>query len=188
MVPKYGLNEDHNGQPSALNFKDGKYGALLPIAFKLLTNCLKEDNFEDMDPLLEVPILMPRDFDMPDSKELDHMVCCVNWFREIISGFVMRKDSLLKKKVLQRLDNLMELQGELSEALAFCETNYQPPPCYFHYITPSSLIKIDKKLGKKSKKKEIHSAKNCESSAWEMGSIMCLKNPAYFRRLNTKVF
>lgn len=107
----------------------------------------------------------------------------------------MQKDPLLQIQVLQRLDNLIYLQTELSSLFSLCDTKYQPPPCYFHHFPVPYFVKIEKKVGKKSKKEKKTSVKKSvkksvsfnETESWELGSLICSKNPMYFRRLDATV-
>ncbi|KOX76250.1 Fanconi anemia group D2 protein like protein [Melipona quadrifasciata] len=140
LIPKFGLNESQD----CLTFENKKYGAIVPISFKLLRTChikLNEnENLDAIDSLLGCAILMPEDFDVAENSVMDLVICCINWFREVISGFVTQKDSLLQKQVLQRLDNLINLQSELSVLFSLCDTKYQPSPCYFHQFPLSPFI------------------------------------------------
>lgn len=90
----------------------------------------------------------------------------------------MQKDSLLQKQVLQRLDNLIYLQSELSTLFSLCDTKYQPPPCYFHHFPVPPFVKIEKKIGKKGKKGKKKSMEKSvtlsETESWELGSSIDL--------------
>lgn len=103
----------------------------------------------------------------------------------------MQKDSLLQKQVLQRLDNLIYLQSELSTLFSLCDTKYQPPPCYFHHFPVPPFVKIEKKIGKKGKKGKKKSMEKSvtlsETESWELGSSICSKNPMYFRKFDVTV-
>ncbi|XP_043521887.1 Fanconi anemia group D2 protein homolog isoform X2 [Frieseomelitta varia] len=195
LIPKFGLNRAENESQNCLTFEDKKYGAIVPISFKLLRTChikLNENkNLDAIDSLLGCAILMPEDFDIAENSVMDLVICCINWFREVISGFVTQKDSLLQKQVLQRLDNLIDLQSELSVLFSLCDTKYQPPPCYFHQFPLSPFVRIDKKVGKKGKKEKKKlkekSVNFSEIKDWEMGSFICSKNPTYFRKFDATI-
>lgn len=193
LKPKFGLNStEEEPQNLVLNFTNSKYGAIIPISFKLLKTCcvrLSENgDLEDIDALLGCPILMPESFDIPEPFVVDLVICCINWFREIISGFVTQSQSLLRKQVLTRLNDLMYLQGELNIMLTLCDTKYQPLPCYFHYFPHPPFLNVEKAVKKKGKKKKLEqnvSMSNQEN--WKIGSTLCSKNPAYFRKLDAKI-
>lgn len=109
----------------------------------------------------------------------------------MISAFVMQTNSLLRKQVFKRLDNLMYLQGELCTLLCLCGPRYQPPPCYFHRFPVPPFTRTEKRIpkkGKKGKKGSEQSTIFSEAESWEMGCILCSKNPTYFRRLDAKVW
>lgn len=75
--------------------------------------------------------------------------------------------------------------------LTLCDTKYQPPPCYFHYFSLPPFVKIERKINKKGKKSikanKISASVTIENESWETGSILCSKNPAYFRKFDAKV-
>ncbi|XP_003701839.3 fancd2 [Megachile rotundata] len=196
LVPKFGLNNvEDEPQNCVLTFEDKKYGAIVPILFKLLRTCcirLSENgNLEAIDSLLGCAILMPEHFDIAENHIMDLVICCINWFREIINGFVTQKDPLLRKQVLQRLNNLIDLQNELRMMFTLCDTKYQPPPSYFHYFPTPQFVRIEKKIGRKGKKGKKESKEKSvsfnETDNWEYGSTICAKNPAYFRKLDASI-
>ncbi|XP_076231297.1 fancd2 [Calliopsis andreniformis] len=196
LVPKFGLNkEEDEPQNCVLTFENRKYGAIVPIQFKLLRTCYtkmsENGDLDAIDSLLGCAVLMPENFDVAENSTMDLIISCINWFREIISGFVMQKDSLLKKQVLQRLDNLIYLQSELSTLFSLCDTKYQPPPCYFHHFPFPPFVKIEKKSGKKGRKGKKGSAEKSvtfnETESWELGSLICSKNPMYFRKFDATI-
>lgn len=127
------------------------------------------------------------------------------YFRELISAFVTQNEYLLREQVLKRLETLMSLQGEFVTMVAMLESRYQPPPSYFHYFPAPQFIRLDKKIGKKGGKKGVKKGKkkdkqeeNSDASlnksvilpeweSWELGSELTVKNPAFFRQMDTKV-
>lgn len=86
---------------------------------------------------------------------------------------------------------MIYLQSEFNMLLTLCDTKYQPPPCYFHYFPLPPFVKIEKKTSKKGKKptkeNKINTSVTIESESWETGSVLCSKNPAYFRKFDAKV-
>lgn len=113
-----------------------------------------------------------------------------------------QEEDLLRKQVLKRLDTLMALQGEFVTMVAMCESRYQPPPCYFHHFPVPQFVRVEVKVpkkgkgkGKKKDKQEdpVDSTLNKTSimlpewENWEIGSELTVKNPAFFRQLDTKV-
>ncbi|CAL7944778.1 unnamed protein product [Xylocopa violacea] len=196
LIPKFGLNEAENeAQNCVLTFENKKYGAIVPISFKLLRTCIRLSKNEDLNainPFLRCEILMPENIDIAENSVLDLVICCINWFREVISGFVTQKDRLLRKQVIQRLDNLIDLQSELSTLFTLCDTKYQPPPCYFHQFPLPPFVGIDKKVGKKTGKKgkkklKERSVSFNESKNWESSSVICSRNPIYFRKFDATI-
>ncbi|KYQ56274.1 Fanconi anemia group D2 protein [Trachymyrmex zeteki] len=199
LVPKFGLNNAENEQFApqncVLNFGNKRNGGpIASILFRLLKTCCmrlsEHGELEAIDALLGCEMLMPENFDIPECTTLDLIVCGINWFREIISGFVTQTDPLLRGQVLKRLDTLIYLQSELNMLLPLCDTKYQPPPCYFHYFPLPPFVKIEKKITKKGKKptkeKKINTSVTMEDEE-EIDSTLYSKNPAYFRKFDAKI-
>ncbi|KAG5321533.1 FACD2 protein, partial [Acromyrmex heyeri] len=198
LVPKFGLNNAENEQFApqncVLNFGNKRNGPIASILFRLLKTCCmrlsEHGDLEDIDALLGCEMLMPENFDVPECTTLDLIVCGINWFREIISGFVTQTDPLLRGQVLKRLDTLIYLQSEFNMLLPLCDTKYQPPPCYFHYYPLPPFVKIEKKISKKGKKptkeKKINTSVTIKDEE-EIDSTLYSKNPAYFRKFDAKI-
>ncbi|KAG5317164.1 FACD2 protein, partial [Pseudoatta argentina] len=198
LVPKFGLNNAENEQFApqncVLNFGNKRNGPIASILFRLLKTCCmrlsEHGDLEDIDALLGCEMLMPENFDVPECTTLDLIVCGINWFREIISGFVTQTDPLLRGQVLKRLDTLIYLQSEFNILLPLCDTKYQPPPCYFHYYPLPPFVKIEKKISKKGKKptkeKKINTSVTIKDEE-EIDSTVYSKNPAYFRKFDAKI-
>ncbi|XP_066147359.1 Fanconi anemia group D2 protein [Euwallacea fornicatus] len=77
------------------------------------------EHLSEIDSLLGCGVLLP-DVDDPNDLDVDEIkqVCdclfhCVNWFREIVNAFVTQKHVSIKAKVIQRLDNLIEVEDKL---------------------------------------------------------------------------
>ncbi|KAF7990179.1 hypothetical protein HCN44_010845, partial [Aphidius gifuensis] len=200
LVPKFELNSQFNYY---VLFGETKYGAIVPALFRLIKICFKKIP-GNLDELMSCAILMPKDLETPEPRTLDMIFYCINWYRELINAFVIKDDPIIKRQVIQRLDNLMHLQGELYIALSILDNRYKPPPCYFTKIPPPPFIRLEKKSSKKSKKSadknssinKDNSIKNktkndsndsSEWEFWEMGSLLCIKNTMYFRRLDASV-
>lgn len=84
LIPKFGLNDTkHETRNDVLIFENKKYGAIIPISFKLLrTCCTKLSETGDLDAinsLLGCAILMPEDFDIAENYIMDLTICCINW-------------------------------------------------------------------------------------------------------------
>ncbi|XP_063989398.1 Fanconi anemia group D2 protein homolog [Diachasmimorpha longicaudata] len=200
LVPRFCLNttQDDSSDPDMfIHFGDSKYAAIAPCLFRLVrigyVHISENHDLDEVSAVLGTGIMMPKDMDIPDTRTLDLMFYCINWYRELISAYITEEGSLMKKQVVQRLDDLMLLQGELSSLLPLAEPRYQPPPCYFHKFPPPAFNRMEKKVGKKAGKKK-DSDKNTtaagtipEWESWENGSLMTIKNPMYFRRLDATI-
>ncbi|XP_039315716.1 Fanconi anemia group D2 protein homolog isoform X2 [Solenopsis invicta] len=195
MIDKVQSSVEDAQQNGIINFGNKRTGPIAPILFRLLKTCCmklnEHEELDEIDALLGCEMLMPRNFDIPEPSTLDLIICGINWLREIILGFVTQTDPLLRGQVLKRLDTLIYLQGELNMLLTLCDTKYQPPPCYFHYFPLPPFIKIEKKISKKGKKpgkvNKMNTSVMIENESWEIGSTLCSKNPAYFRKFDAKI-
>ncbi|XP_058794738.1 Fanconi anemia group D2 protein isoform X2 [Phymastichus coffea] len=204
LVPRFGLIDSKDIDNNYLCFGNCKFGAYVSIFFKLLRICnmRTNGNLENINAMLGCPIFMPKDFDMPEPATADYMIHCINWFRETIGAFV--EESSVRSQILKRLETLMSLQGEYVQMVAMLETRYQPPPCYFNYFPTPQFVRLDFKLGKKGKKgkkgdkKGVNDSSKIDSTLsksnslyeweiWEKGSELTVKNPAFFRRMDTKI-
>lgn len=104
-----------------------------------------DGDLDTIDALLGCGVIMPTITDNMDTDQIkqaaDCVLHCSNWFRENISAFVSQKSRLLRKKVIQRLENLIELENILQELVPDDANKKQ---------------KLDVKKGRKSpKSKEI---------------------------------
>lgn len=103
-----------------------------------------------------------------------------------------------------RLETLMSLQGEFVTMVALLDSRYQPPPCYFNHFPTPQFVRLDLKTskkgrkGKKSEKKVKDTGTQLDSTlsqsiilpeweTWEKGSDLTVKNPAFFRKMDTNV-
>lgn len=98
----------------------------------------KEQNgdLSSIDALLGCGIVLPTvdDINQFDKQQTQQIInCtfyCINWFREIINAFVTQKNKSLRQKVLQRLQQLTELEMLLQNYLQKLP-DYKLPSCYF---------------------------------------------------------
>ncbi|XP_048507191.1 Fanconi anemia group D2 protein homolog isoform X2 [Athalia rosae] len=184
-------SEDPEDAVYAVKFGEGISGSGVSALFKLIKACHMRSNngeLESIDILLGCPVLMMKDLHDPDAVVLDQMFNCINWFREIISGFVTQTSSDLQTTLLKRLEHLMNLQAELSMNLMMAEPHYQPPICYFHHFPSPPFVKTEKKTGKRGNKVALDKSSSLsEWASWESGSALVSKNTAYFRRLDAKI-
>lgn len=66
-----------------LNFGNKRSGPIAPILFRLLKTCCAKlsahGELEAIDVLLGCAMLMPQNFDIPESSVLDLIMCGINW-------------------------------------------------------------------------------------------------------------
>ena len=84
MEAKFGLNsrvEDPSN--CVIKFGEGKFGGIVPALFRIIRMCSlrlsKDNSLDDINVLLGCPILLPKDLDSPEPKNLDYMLYCINW-------------------------------------------------------------------------------------------------------------
>lgn len=203
----FGINTSDNDSNVGVQFGLSKYGgAIVPSLLRLMGICFmrldNSQNVESISPLLGCPILMPKDLSFPDAHVLDYSFYCINWFRELINIFVTQTDPILQEQVSKRLDNIIDLQSELSNLLTLAEPRYQSPSCYFHCCELPPVKLVEKKIVKKGKQRPSSAADNTTGVAekscftggivehrekWEIATLLSTKNPMYFRRLDAKI-
>ncbi|RZC34215.1 Fanconi anemia group D2 protein [Asbolus verrucosus] len=144
---------------------------ILPPHFRLLRLLhFRHENgdLSSIDALLGCGVVLPKMEQRTslDSDQLKQMVDCIfhsiNWFREVVSAFVTQKSKKLRMKVIQRLDNLIELEKLLHECLESIP-QYKLPVSYFDVLSqissrsssPQKEQTKPKPLKKKLKTREI---------------------------------
>lgn len=131
LTVQYSLNtEDETNEPIFVNIaeitirsKTKQIHTLAPMfrLLRLLHYRQYDGDLGTIDALLGCGVIMPTIDENMDSDQIrqtaDCVFHCANWFRENISAFVTQKSRLLRKKVCERLKNLIELERLLQELL-----------------------------------------------------------------------
>lgn len=122
-------------------------------------------SLENIDALLGCSVSMPEidpdlglsDVGFEDSKHVMNAVFyCINWFRELVSAFVTQKGNGSVRKVLSRIDNIIELE-EMLVTFMKQMPEHKLPSSHFYNVntsfTPQSEgSKVDKAKRKKNNK------------------------------------
>lgn len=123
---------------------------------RLLHYKQQNGDLESIDALLGCGVILPK-IEQKDSVGIEHLKqmsdCifhCINWFREIISGFVLQKNEKLRKKVLNRIENLLELEEILYEILETIP-EHKLPTSYFEVMSEKDTSTKDLKPPPKKK-------------------------------------
>lgn len=103
-----------------------------------------EGSLEIINALLGCAIILPSFFDDSNldaifydydetmqKKILDIYFHCVNWIRETVSSFATQREEMIRKKVLQRLTDLISIEDKIRQLLAKASRDYIPPQCQF---------------------------------------------------------
>uniref|UniRef100_A0A1I8ML88 Fanconi anemia group D2 protein n=1 Tax=Musca domestica TaxID=7370 RepID=A0A1I8ML88_MUSDO len=103
-----------------------------------------EGSLEIINALLGCAIILPSFFDDSNldaifydydetmqKKILDIYFHCVNWIRETVSSFATQREEMIRKKVLQRLADLISIEDKIRQLLAKAPRDYIPPQCQF---------------------------------------------------------
>ncbi|XP_073815806.1 fancd2 isoform X2 [Musca autumnalis] len=103
-----------------------------------------EGSLEIINALLGCAIILPSFFDDPNldaifydydeamqKKILDMYFHCVNWMRETVSSFATQREDMIRKKVLQRLAELISVEEKIRLLLQKAPPDYIPPQCQF---------------------------------------------------------
>lgn len=133
LITQYSLNaEDEVNEPICVNIAEvtlkTKTNQILTLSpmfrlLRLLHFRQHDGDLGTIDALLGCGVLMPdtsttHNMDSDQIKQtIDCVFHCANWFRENISAFVTQKSRLLRKKVISRIGNLIELEGLLQELM-----------------------------------------------------------------------
>lgn len=83
---------------------------------------------------------------------IDMYFYTVNIFREFVSAYVSQNERLMRKKVLTRLSELIELEQKIKEVLAQAPDDYVPPACVSlteQSIGRSNVMRFKKTFGKR---------------------------------------
>lgn len=99
-----------------------------------------------IDALIGAPIVLPKIMLSPDNRDvdlfdeldderarqvLDMHFYTVNYWRECISAFVTQANQLMRRKVLTRLTEVIELENKIREIMQTAPDDYVPPVCQF---------------------------------------------------------
>lgn len=130
---QYSLNQVHEIEdPISINIAEfsmlNKEPSILILAplfrlLRILHYRQENGNLSTIDALLGCGILLPDltdliNYDIDQVKQIaDCVFHCINWFREVVSAFVTQTNKSLRIKVLQRLENIIELEKILYKCL-----------------------------------------------------------------------
>lgn len=149
-----------------LTLKNGKISILAPHfrLLRLLHYRQQNGDLSSIDALLGCSVVLPNyeNADALDNNQIkqvtDCLFHCINWFREVISGFVTQKNRQIRHKVIQRLANLIDMEKVLIELLTNIP-DHRLPNSYFDAIPTKKQIlppKPSKPLKKKQKPNETN--------------------------------
>ena len=99
---------------------------------------------------------------------LNTLFYAINWFIELVNGFGSQKDDDVRRKVLIRIKQIIELRKSLQSCLRYHPT-YKPPTVLFSENVsdwvPPSLAEKSKKSNKSGEKKDKKGGKGKKSKA-----------------------
>lgn len=75
----------------------------------------------------------------------------VNLFRELVSAYVSQNEENMRRKVLKRLSELIELEEKVKDILAMAPDDYVPPACVFlteQSIGRANIMRFKKTFGR----------------------------------------
>lgn len=168
LTIQYSLNRDEEvNEPICINIAEvtlkSKTNQILILSpmfrlLRLLHFRQHDGDLGTIDALLGCGVVMPTITDNMDSDQIkqaaDCVYHCINWFRENISAFVTQKNILLRKKVVERLKNLLELERIL-QALLLQAPEHKLPTISLN-LNKTQKLEIPSKKGRKPiKSKEI---------------------------------
>ncbi|XP_037793800.1 LOW QUALITY PROTEIN: Fanconi anemia group D2 protein-like [Penaeus monodon] len=127
---------------------------------RMLESRLHDGDLGNVDALLGCPVYLPAEatydkFTSLSQAEQHASLSClfytINWFRELINAFVTQKDSDIKSKVYQRLQQVIKLEKRLAQCLPACPS-YSPPLAVFDLDKSASPPVVTLPTVKKAKK------------------------------------
>lgn len=183
LLEQYSLNEESEIEvPIYINIAgltiNSKTNIMLILApsfrvLRLLHFLQYGGNLSTIDALLGSGVIMPavemiHNMDSDQVKQTaDCIFHCINWFRENISAFVTQKSKQLRVKILQRLQNLIELE----ELLNTCMDNvpeHKLPLSYFNTLKvqtkQNTSYRSDSKNPKRARKNNYKSTEAVNES------------------------
>lgn len=122
---------------------------VLSSMFNLMRNLFRRlcsGVLTQIDALLGAPIVLPKIMLSPDNRDvdlfdeldderarqvLDMHFYAANYWRECVSAFVTQLDQMMRRKVLTRLTEVIELENEIREIMQTAPDDYVPPVCLF---------------------------------------------------------
>uniref|UniRef100_A0A336LSA1 CSON002518 protein n=1 Tax=Culicoides sonorensis TaxID=179676 RepID=A0A336LSA1_CULSO len=132
-------------------------------ALAMMTYRRYNAQLEAINALLGCALLLPRSFTDEDklvetyaNVALDMYFHVANWFRCVISAFASQRDRSMRKKVLKRINQLIEIEASVKYLLQKCDANYDPPQTTyqiredFKFIKPIGVAKRARKNGSES--------------------------------------
>lgn len=163
---------------------------LAPIfrLLRLLHHIQHDGNLTSIDALLGCGIIMPH-IEILDNfstsqvnKIADCVFHCINWFREIISAFTSQKLKAIRRKVLKRLNDLIELENLLNECVEY-SPGHKLPDSYFNNVVAQS-----NKLGSPKKIEAIRPRKRQKLNETEPNTtiVSIVATPAQIASSNKK--
>lgn len=211
LSAQYSLNsEEEINEPICVNIAEvtiqSKTNQILTLSpmFRLLRLLHFRQHNGDLgtiDALLGCGVVMPNisSADSMDSDQIKQAIDCVyhcsNWFRENISAFVSQKSRILRRKVVARIQNLIELE-ELILELIIQVPEHKLPVVSFDSTLSSEKTKhkvdvASKKGRKAAKSKEIVNETTTSVITQATKSTRIVKNKSdleiHFRELDTDV-
>lgn len=139
---------------------------------RLLHFCQHTGDLSSIDALLGSGVIMPElhlihNMDSNQVKQTtDCIFHCINWFRENISAFVTQRSNQLRFKIIQRLQNLIELEELLCQCIDYVP-EHKLPLSYFNSpkTTKQNIIhKFDSKNPKRARKANHKSTETVNES------------------------
>ncbi|XP_071447885.1 Fanconi anemia group D2 protein [Hetaerina americana] len=137
---------------------------------RILRFRLEDGDLSSIDALLGCGVVLPKILEQSESDGLSvseefaalgcleqrtllsAIIFAINWFIELVNAFTFQKDQLLKKKVMKRVMNIVELHGFLVDCVPQLP-GYIPPASQYLCPTPNPSFSFVGKDGKKGTKR-----------------------------------
>uniref|UniRef100_A0A8C5AFA7 FA complementation group D2 n=1 Tax=Gadus morhua TaxID=8049 RepID=A0A8C5AFA7_GADMO len=166
LLPLLAREVQHRAEPWSSKTPKRQVSAVcLSPFFRLLRVCEErqhQGDLEEIDALLGCPLIL-TDLAVVDKLETltkaeRELMCsllftAINWFREVVNGFCRLRETEMKMKVMNRLQNITALQTMLETTLAV-SPGYIPPLANFDGDASEAASAEKAEKGKKEEKAE----------------------------------
>ncbi|XP_063706564.1 Fanconi anemia group D2 protein homolog isoform X2 [Culicoides brevitarsis] len=124
---------DSSSATTAIQLMCPNFTALAAITYRRYNTSL-----ETINALLGCSLVLPKNFNDEEKFLEEHQIMAIdmyfhvaNWFRCVISAFITQNSEATKRKVLKRINQLIEIEASIKYLLQKVDPGYEAPPTTF---------------------------------------------------------